>query len=62
MAISYEMHRSKTMAAYREAITKFNQGIDPNPLPKKFGLKLVTDMQATPSEFADAIMDATKRA
>ena len=62
MAISYEMHRSKNMAAYREAISKFNQGIDPNPLPKKFGLKLITDMEATPAEFADALLEEAKRA
>ena len=61
LAISYEIHRSQLNSAYQEALAKFNQGIPPNPLPKKFALKLTAELQATPSEFADAIAEETQR-
>jgi len=61
LAISHEVHRMKQQTAHREALGRFNQGIPANPLPKKFELKLVAEMQATPAEFADALLEETQR-
>lgn len=48
-------------SAINETNAKNGRGIEASPLPKKFCLKLTADVQATPSEFADALADADKR-
>ena len=39
----------------------FKKGIPLASLPKKFSLKLLTVVQATPSEFADMLVEESKR-
>ena len=59
--ISHFLQKSRMNAACNEVIAKLNQGNEANPLPKKFSLKLVTEVHATPSEFADALCDENQR-
>ena len=54
---SYEIHRSQVYSAHAEALAKFNQGIPLSELPQKFGLKLMTNVCASPAEFAEALVD-----
>ena len=61
MAISSELHKSQVDGIYREAMVKFGKGIEPIALPKQFELKLITEVVATPAEFADALMLETLR-
>ena len=42
-------------------MTKFSKGIDSYPLPKQFDFKLVTNLNASPAEFADALFEETVR-
>lgn len=58
---SYEIHRSQVYSAHAEALAKFNQGIPLSELPQKFGLKLMTNVCASPAEFAEALVDEMVR-
>ena len=42
-------------------MAEFNRGDDQVSLPKRFDLKLVVDIHASPAEVADALLDADKR-
>ena len=55
LLISYELQRKRVNSAIAEANAKNNKVIANNPLPKKFTLKLTTEMQVTPAEVADAL-------
>ena len=55
LLISHELHRSRVNKAIDEANAKNQKVIASNPLPRKFTLKLMTEMQVTPAEFTDAL-------
>jgi hypothetical protein len=57
LAISHELHTMRLNSSYKEALAKFNSGGEASPLPKAFLLKLTTEMNVTPAEFADALTD-----
>ena len=55
LLVSHELHRSRVNKAIAEANAKNQKVIASNPLPRKFTLKLMTEMQVTPAEFTDAL-------
>ena len=61
LAISSELHKSQVDSVYREAMVQFGKGIEPIALPKQFDLKLITEIVATPAEFADALTEELLR-
>ena len=42
---------------FKETLAQLNKGAEMRPLPKKYALKLTTEIDATPAEFADALID-----
>lgn len=61
LAVSHEIQTMRVNKTFKEALAQLNKGAEMRPLPKKFALKLTTEMDATPAEFADALIDENER-
>ena len=57
LAISHEIHTMRVKQTFKETLAQLNKGAEMRPLPKKYALKLTTEIDATPAEFADALID-----
>ena len=61
LVLSHELHRMRVNQATNEANTKNRKGKTLSLLPKKFTLKLRTEIKTTPAEFSDALSEVDQR-
>ena len=62
LAISDELQLSRQKTAHKEFLAAMSANNKARPLPKMFEMKMQTEVQSTPSEFADALADEEMRA
>ena len=59
MIISHEINYRRQVGAAVQSVDQYAKHSSLKPLPKQFSLKLVTVINATPSEVANALSDET---
>jgi len=61
MIISHEINYRRQTSAAAKSVEQYSKHSSLKPLPKQFSMKLVTVINATPSEVANALADETQR-